>query len=222
MRDDRPDQLDQPDRRSEPGLRFDPADRRLALGTADVVVPAGTGNRGVLAAYVALAARCRGDRVADLIELRQDDLDALALALDLDAADLAEQVQEILGATGDQAVRFITRLRENRLVGGAAKVAAGALLAGSLLAGAGAVAAAARAETGPATAVTADAGGPATTTTTDATAAGGWVGEDEPVIDGPLTTTPDGVGLIPPVTEDAGGVVLIPPASVDAGQQAGS
>ncbi|MEZ5182299.1 MAG: hypothetical protein R2702_10560 [Acidimicrobiales bacterium] len=44
-----------------------------------------------------------------------------------------------------------------------------------------------------------------------------------PVVDGPLTETADGVGLIPPVTLDADGEVgLIPPANVeaDAGAQA--
>ena len=209
----------QPDRRTEPGLRFDPSEGRLSVGTASVVVAPGSGNRAVLEAYVQLAASCRGDRVVDLVEVRQNDVDALSLALDLSAADLAEQIQVVLGADGDQAVRFVTRLWENRLVAGAAKVAAGVAIAGSLLAGAGAVTASARAETGPAVSTTAtsatSAATDATTTTTDATAAGGWVGEEEPVIDGPLTTTPEGVGLIPPVTEDAEGVVLIPPASID-------
>lgn len=224
MRDDRPTSTD---RRSSGGLRFDPADGRLSLGTASVVLPAHPANRAVLEAYVDLAARCRGDRVADLVNIRQDDIDALALALDLSAEDLAQQVQDVLGATGAEAVRFVTRLWESRLVGNVTKAAAGIVVAGSLMAGAGAVAAAARAETGTpvkaTTAVTttvepgtvAAAGDPATTTTTDMTAAGGWQDDTEPIIDGPLTTTPDGVGLIPPITEEADGTVLFPPSTID-------
>ncbi|MCU1371587.1 MAG: hypothetical protein JWO77_2781 [Ilumatobacteraceae bacterium] len=223
MRDDLPTSFD---RRAGAGLCFDAGFGRLSLGSTSIALPADAGNRVVLDAYVTLAARCRGDRIADLVEVRQDDIDALALALDLGADDLAQQVQDVLGATGEQAVRFVTRLWENRLVGGMAKVAAGVVVSGSLLAGAGAVAAAARAETGPAvtpaavatTAApgsTASAGDPATTTTTDMTAAGGWQDDTEPVIDGPLTTTPDGVGLIPPITEEADGTVLVPPATTD-------
>jgi hypothetical protein len=220
MGEDRSASTDRPegtDRRTRPGLRFDPAARTLSLGDESTALPAHVGNQAVLRAYVDLAARCRGNRPTDLVEVRQNDLDALTLALDLDAADLAQQIERVLGATPAQAGRFADRLRANRFVGGAAKVAAGAVLAGSVLAGAGAVAAA-RAETPttgtPATAV-ATSGGPATTTTTDMTAAGGWQSEDEPVIDGPLTTTPEGVGLIPPVTEDASGAVLVPPTTVE-------
>ena len=38
----------------------------------------------------------------------------------------------------------------------------------------------------------------------------------QPVVDGPLTETSDGVGLIPPLTVDADGVGLVPPAELDA------
>ena len=210
MRDDRP--APPTDRRSEPGLQFDPATGQLALGTSTVAVPVGADNLAVLDAYVELAALSRGDRVAELFDVRQADVDALAAALDLDAADLALQIQEVLGASRAEAIRLVSRLRESRLIGGITKAATGAVLAGSLLAGASTVTAAVppATETHQATAATT-----ASTTSTTSTPA-------EPVIDGPLTEDESGVGLIPPVTEEASGVVLIPPATQDRDDPAGS
>ncbi|HWJ63799.1 MAG TPA: hypothetical protein VNS19_17625 [Acidimicrobiales bacterium] len=214
------------DRRTEPGLAFDPDAGRLALGTESVVVPPGASNRVVLLAYVDLTAKRRGRSVAELVEVRQDDVAALAAALDLDAADLAGQIEDVLGATRAEAVRLVSRLRESRLIGGITKAATGAAVAGALLAGAGAVTAGARPGPAPATpaaaVTTTSAVDPAITTTTDMTAAGGWQSEDVPVVDGPLTVDENGVGLIPPVTEEASGAVLVPPTSVDREDPAGS
>lgn len=200
------------DRRTEAGLRFDPATGRLELGSSWVQVPPAAGNRAVLVAYVDLTAKRRGRSVAEVVEVRQADVDALAAALDLDAADLATQVEEVLGATRAEAVRLVGRLRESRLIGGITKAATGAAVAGALIAGVGAVTAGAGAAPSPPKAATAE---PATTTTTDMTAAGGWQSEEEPVIDGPVTVDGNGVGLIPPANQEANGVVLIPPAAED-------
>lgn len=197
------------DRRTEDGLRFDPGAGRLALGPHGVTVPPGASNRVVLVAYVDLAAKRRGSSVAEVVDVRQDDIDALAAALDLDAADLALQVEQILGATRAEAIRLVSRLRESRVIGGITKAATGAAVAGALLAGAGAVDAGTRPAPAPHGAE------PTTTTTTDMTAAGGWQSEEEPVVDGPLTVDENGVGLIPPVTEDANGAVLVPPETID-------
>ena len=131
------------DRRTEPGLRFDPASGRLVLGSSAVDVPPGSGNRAVLLAYVTLAAHSRGRSVAELIEVRQADVDALARALDLDAADLANEVEQVLGATRAEAIRLVSRLRESRVIGGITKAATAGALAGTLLAGSATVAAAA-------------------------------------------------------------------------------
>lgn len=187
------------DRRTERGLRFDPEAGRLSLGSSTSIVPPGAGNRVVLAAYVDLAAHSRGRSVAELIEVRQGDIEALARALDLDAADLAQQVQEVLGATRAEALRLVQRLRETRVIGGITKAATAGMLAGSLLAGSGAVAAASPAHDGG------GASAPAAATMGAPDAA--------PRIDGPVTVTDDGVGLIPAVTQDHGGGVLIPPTT---------
>ena len=150
-----------------------------------------------LAAYVDLAAHSRGRSVAELIEVRQGDIEALARALDLDAADLAQQVQDVLGATRAEAIRLVQRLRETRVIGGITKAATAGMLAGSLLAGSGAVAAATPAHDGAATAPPAAAPDRAPT--------------GPPRVDGPLTVTDDGVGLIPAAAQDHGGGVQVPP-----------
>ena len=106
------------DRRLAPGLAFDPEAGRLTIGDHALVVGPKADNRSVLDGYVALAARARGDGVAHLIEVRQGDVDALAGALDLDADDLATEIEAVLGATRAQAAALVGRLRETRLIGG--------------------------------------------------------------------------------------------------------
>ncbi|MCB0963902.1 MAG: hypothetical protein KDA98_11480 [Acidimicrobiales bacterium] len=106
------------DRRRAPGLAFDPGAGRLTIGDQALVVGPDADNRSVLDGYVALAARARGDAVAHLLEVRQGDVDALAEALDLDADDLATEVEAVLGATRAQAATLVARLRETRLIGG--------------------------------------------------------------------------------------------------------
>ena len=159
------------DRRTETGLAFDPGTGRLALGSESVVVPPEAGNRVVLFAYVDLTAKRRGRSVAEVTEVRQADVDALAAALDLDADDLGLQIEQVLGATRAEALRLVSRLRESRLIGGITKAATGAAVAGAIFAGAGAVTSGAGAA--PATPAPAAA---ATTTTTDMTAAGRLAG----------------------------------------------
>lgn len=187
------------DRRTERGLRFDPGSGRLSLGSSTSIVPPGAGNRIVLAAYVDLAAHSRGRSVAELIDVRQADIDALAQALDLDASDLAQEVQDVLGATRAEAIRLVSRLRETRVIGGITKAATAGMIAGSLLAGSGGMVAAAPAH-----------GGSTATPAPSAPSAGPT---PPPVVDGPLTVTEDGVGLIPPVTQERSGAVLVPPAT---------
>ncbi|MGN6693158.1 MAG: hypothetical protein ACTHN0_03195, partial [Aquihabitans sp.] len=174
------------------------------------------GNRVVLLAYVDLTAKRRNRSVAEVTEVRQADVDALAEALDLDATDLALQIEQVLGATRAEAVRLVSRLRQSRLIGGITKAATAAAVAGVIVTGAGA--ATSHLGSTPASATP----GPATTTTTDMTAAGGWQDDTEPVIDGPLTVDENGVGLIPAVTQEADGTVLVPPTTVDREDPAGS
>jgi hypothetical protein len=186
-----------PDRRSERGLQFDPAAGELTIGSTTSVVPPGASNRVVLVAYVDLTARSRGRSVAEVFEVRQADIEALAAALDLDAADLAQEIQDVLGATRAEAIRLVSRLRESRVIGGITKAATAGMLAGSLLAGSSAVVAASPAPDGA----------------TAPSEAGTSATSGDPVVDGPLIVTEGGVGLVPAVTEERSGAVLIPPAN---------
>lgn len=112
------------DRRDRAALTFDPASGRLALGGFVEVVPTGSSNRIVLNSYVELMARCRGDRIANLVEVRQADVEALAEALDLDAADLDAEIQRVLGASRAEALDLASRMRGARLIGGLASAVA--------------------------------------------------------------------------------------------------
>jgi hypothetical protein len=188
-----------PDRRVDRGLQFDPATGQLSLGSSTSIVPAGASNRVVLIAYVDLAAHSRGRSVAELIEVRHADVEALASALDLDASDLAHEIEQVLGATRAEAIRLVSRLRESRVIGGITKAATAGVLASSLLAGSAGMAA-------------------ATPSPGDPIGDPGSI----PFIGASLTANEGDVRLIPAVTEDHDGVVLIPPASVDQDDPASS
>lgn len=197
------------DRRHEVGLSFDPAAGLLRIGHHERTLAPGSSNRDVLVAYVELTARNRGDRVANVVEVRHADVEALAQALDLDAADLGQEIEAVLGATRAEALKVVTRLRESRVIGGIAKAATSAAVAGMLVTGcSGATSEPARATTTTAAPTAATSAAPSASSTT--------VTADQPVVDGPLTVDEDGVGLIPPISVDADGTGLIPPASVDA------
>jgi hypothetical protein len=120
------------DRRHDEGLRFDAERGRLRLGRHAVELADDADNRAVLVAYVELTARSRHDRIANVVEVRQADVEALALALDVEAEDLAAQVERILGASRADAQRVVARLRESRLVSGIGRAAAAAAVAGAL------------------------------------------------------------------------------------------
>ncbi|MCB0971595.1 MAG: hypothetical protein KDA97_08780 [Acidimicrobiales bacterium] len=109
---------DATDRRAAAGLRFDPSAGRLTIGEHALVVGSDAPNRAVLDGYVELAARARGDAVAHLVEVRHGDVEALAAALDLDADDLAIEIEGVLGATRTEAATLVARLRDTRLIGG--------------------------------------------------------------------------------------------------------
>ena len=113
-------------RRDPAALAFDPATRRLALGGHEREVPAATGNRGVLVAYVELMARCRGDKVANLGPVRDEDVAALAEALDLGADDLEEEVRAILGTARADALRLVLPMKRSRHIGGIGRAAVAA------------------------------------------------------------------------------------------------
>jgi hypothetical protein len=188
-----------PDRRQADGLRFDPLVGRLELGIHVRNLPPGAGNREVLDAYVELTAWCRGERVADVVDVRQADIEALAVALDLDAHDLGDLVQQTLGTTPADAQRLIARLREMRLIGGITKAALGGVVAGALVTGCG------TSGGGTGASVTKRPPTPTVTTTTAPTAPAGEAGPSEVRLVPPETVDAEPIGLIPPVTADQPG-----------------
>lgn len=116
---------DRIDRRISEVLRFDPTERRLSLGAASRLVPVEGGNVAVLAAFADLVGGSRGVPLADLVEVRESDLDALCEVLDLDAGDLRDQLQVVLGLSRVVSRQLITRLRQRRVLRGVAASAAG-------------------------------------------------------------------------------------------------
>ena len=192
------------DRRGDDGLIYDPAEGLLELGALSVVLTPGSGNPAVLDAYVDLAGRCRGDRLSALVDVRQADVDALANALDLDAEDLTVQIEAALGASREEAIRLVTRLKEYRLIGGIAAAATGGAVAVALVVGASGAAGGTTPPVRPVAQVAAPAA-------TASTAAASTTIRPAP----PIQETPDGAGLIDPLTEGADGVGLIPAAHVD-------
>ena len=111
------------ERRHDRGLSFDPEVGRLQLGPYSRDLGATFDNRAVLVAYVELTARSRMDRVANVVEVRHDDVEALARALDLDADDLGHEIERVLGATRAEALQTVLRLKESRHIGGIARAA---------------------------------------------------------------------------------------------------
>lgn len=198
-----------PDRRASDGLVFAPDEGLLSLGMIAVALRPDADNRTVLAAYVDLVERSRGDRPEEMVEVRNEDLDALVAVLDLDADDLIDSIAAILRADRERAVTLGSRLRQHRVVAGLAAAAVGVAAVGGL-----AVASAAAATTHP------------TTTNGRATPAAAAPAPAAPVRVATTTTTvrprppivedENGVGLIDALVVEADGTGLVPPVQQDA------
>lgn len=113
---------------------FDETTSRLVMGERSRQLPVEPTNRTVLERYVDLVGESRGRRMIDTLHLREEDLDALSRALDLDGARLVAEIEAVLGATPDEARGLLARLREHRLTVGVAVAAATAVVAGGALA----------------------------------------------------------------------------------------
>lgn len=110
-------------RRPGDGLVFDAEAGRLSLGDGTISLAARGGNRVVLESYLDLVGSRRGHRPGSPAELREDDLDALTRALDLDAADLLVAIEAVLGASTDQAIGMLSHLQAHRILAGAGLIA---------------------------------------------------------------------------------------------------
>ena len=150
-------------------------------------------NRQVLEGYVDLVTECRGRPLTGLAQVRDEDVDALATALDLDADRLIEEIEAVLALSPAQAVTLVDRLRRRRVLLAGAVVAAGLVVGG--------------------VAIATNVGGDAPTTRepSTTTVAGTSASTTDPPTgqapSAPETTIgePPPVELIPPETVDAGG-----------------
>ncbi len=184
-------------------MAYEPVAGRLSVGTGTATLPARTDNRRVLVAFVDLVAAERGERPASVGQLREADLQALTFSLDLDAPDLLEMIETVLETTPKEAIGILSRLQANRILAGVAAAGLVAALTGGLVVG---VARSSEDTTPsrPAPAVANDADTPAASTSA-------------PVVPGdqPVTETPEGAGLIPPVAIERDATDVIPPAVVE-------
>lgn len=208
---------------------FDEPTGRLVMGDRSRQLPEDPSNRTVLERYVDLVGESRGRQMIDALHLREEDVDALSRALDLDGARLVAEIEAVLGASPDEAQSLLTRLRKHRLTVGVAAVAVSAVVAGGAF-----VASVGGSDPTPAPAAVTAPAAPAESATsiglqiepplvdgevfdlfgvdlapavsiaapgTDAPTAGSTSEPETPTDAGnELTVTEDGVGLIPPAT----------------------
>lgn len=155
------------------------AGRRRPLG-------ADASNERVLREYVDLVGECRGRPLGALAQVRDEDVDALALALDLDAEHLIAEIEAVLAQTPAEARALADRLRARRLQIAGAVVAAGVVVGGLVVA---------RSPGGD----TAPAAPPSAVVTASTVAPGSTPGPSSTVDPGTGESVP-GVDLIPAVT----------------------
>lgn len=211
-------------RRTDDGLVYDAISGRLSLGAGSVSLAARGGNRLVLEAFVDLVGSCRGQRPGAVVELRDDDVDALMTALDLDAPDLLAQITSVLGTTTDQAIGILSRLQAHRILSGVAAAALVAVVTGGM------VASVAGSSNGDVSSETRDR--PATVeaaTNLPLSPIDDPATPEDAMRDAAVVETPNGVGLVPAASivrpapdglaavEAPDGVGLIPAVTQDAG-----
>lgn len=120
-------------------VSFDRDSMRLTIGDRSTVVPdSAAGNEAMLRSYLALVAEVRGTPIGSGIEVRHDDVVALAEILDFTDADLEVHLANLLGVSAKDAADVHRRIRRHR----AFAVAFAAALGSIALVGANDVAAA--------------------------------------------------------------------------------
>ena len=106
-------------------IEFDAAARYMRVGSASVSMTE-VHNEAVLATYVSLVREQRNLKLGEVFTFRQQDLDALCDALDLEDADLEDRLVRATGLDAEQAADIHRKLMRRRLA-----LPAVGLLAGS-------------------------------------------------------------------------------------------
>jgi transcriptional regulator with XRE-family HTH domain len=95
---------------------FDRATGIMRMGDEAVAIgPGAADNDDILSAFVTMVRRQRGLRPGDDVKLRQEDLDALVEALDLDDDELEERLVGLIGMSRSQAAAVRAQLLRRRL-----------------------------------------------------------------------------------------------------------
>src|SRR4051794_37046555 len=97
-------------------VELDAAARSMKVGDSIAALPDGATNGEILGLFVSLVRAERHAPDARELRLRQEDLDVLADALDLDDRDLEAQLVEIIGLTRAEASSVRSQLLRRRLV----------------------------------------------------------------------------------------------------------
>ena len=116
-------------------VRYDAERGAMVMADHERVFGTEASNREVLEVYVDLVEECRGHRVVRLAEVRDDDVDALAEALDLDADRLIAEIEAVLAMPPAHARSLLDRLRARRLQLAGAVVVAGVVVGGFVAVG---------------------------------------------------------------------------------------
>jgi transcriptional regulator with XRE-family HTH domain len=95
-------------------VEFDHESGLMRVG-AETVGVALLDNDSVLLSYVQLVRRQRNMRAGDAVRLRQEDVEALADALDLSDAQLTRRLIRLMGMTQEQAEHVRDRMLERRM-----------------------------------------------------------------------------------------------------------
>lgn len=100
----------------------------LTIGDRSISVPDPSGgNEAVLRAYLTLVSEVRGVTIGSPVEIRHDDVVALAEMLDLEDADLERHLVELLCLSPAGAAEVHGRIRRHRALTAAATLAFGGL-----------------------------------------------------------------------------------------------
>src|SRR4051812_21805586 len=97
-------------------VSYDPATGIMRMGDQSVALPGSMlDNDTVLSAYIGMVRRQRGLRPDQDVKIRQEDLEALGEALDLDDEELEERLVRVIGMSRSQAAAVRAQLLRRRL-----------------------------------------------------------------------------------------------------------
>jgi transcriptional regulator with XRE-family HTH domain len=97
-------------------VAFDPATGIMRMGSEAIAIPGSMhDNDAVLGAYIGMVRRQRGLRADQDVRVRQEDLEALSEALDLDDGELEERLVRVIGLSRTQAAAVRAHLLRRRL-----------------------------------------------------------------------------------------------------------